>query len=853
MENFKSAGLRRWLSILLIIVLVWASCGSLTNVSATENAVGETGITVENEKTEKLPEGTAEPVSETEDTAQAVLEEPSADQDQAVNVTLPETEAVEHSASALPAYSSFWPSFRKDNANMGVVGVKTARSASEVQEKWSTELAKSWTDGSLGAPIIVDDYIYVSVGKRIVKLNRGTGEVVAEGTMAAKTGFFSFSAYGDGMIFVPIGSGMLQAFNADTLEALWQTAPDGNQPIAPVIYDEGRVYMGTSSASGKAGNFFCVDVTDEDPAKTDEVKDYLWNDPDSACYWAGGAIAGNAVLYGNDAGLLQSRDKATGELIDSYQAESNIRCSIVYNRGNSTAYFTAKEAKKVYAIRVNENGSFDKSTVRTGLVNGLTTTSPVVYNGRVYVTAGTMTDSNGGLNVYDAETLDHIYTADLGGISQSSPLLTRAYATEGNKQTVYLYVGLNNANGEMKVIKDFEGNTEPLVESFYIPENKQYCTASFICDAEGTIYYRNDGGYLTALGCEAGVQQAAADRVIAQIDALGQITSWDQKGEVEAARAAFDSLSKEEQILVTNLDKLEAAEAQLEALRPAGGTVTIDVERFTIGQGFYKEPIHLTFYQDETAFDAMKRFIGEENCVIETQYQYLSGIKNADTGEVRVPDYIKTLGGPNTEEAIAFGGNADGTLGQYSYSNEAGWMYYINNADPSKAMTDYDLKDGDVMRIQFSLYGYGVDLSGRPYGETLAEGEQAQTVKIANKDGLLKALADVNSSEKREELLRDKAVKAAYDKAIEVAANMTATQEETDAAAKALADALAAAGSGPEDQKPEEQNKDGQGQVEKDKNVHTGLAGDPMTSGLAAIGLLAVISLAGTLVLKKNS
>ena len=102
-------------------------------------------------------------------------------------------------------------------------------------------------------------------------------------------------------------------------------------------------------------------------------------------------------------------------------------------------------------------------------------------------------------------------------------------------------------------------------------------------------------------------------------------------------------------------------------------------------------------------------------------------------------------------------------------------MYYINNADPSKAMTDYDLKDGDVMRIQFSLYGYGVDLSGRPYGETLAEGEQAQTVKIANKDGLLKALADVNSSEKREELLRDKAVKAAYDKAIEVAANMTAT------------------------------------------------------------------------------
>ena len=96
MENFKSAGLRRWLSILLIIVLVWASCGSLTNVSATENAVGETGITVENEKTEKLPEGTAEPVSETEDTAQAVLEEPSADQDQAVNVTLPETEAVEH-------------------------------------------------------------------------------------------------------------------------------------------------------------------------------------------------------------------------------------------------------------------------------------------------------------------------------------------------------------------------------------------------------------------------------------------------------------------------------------------------------------------------------------------------------------------------------------------------------------------------------------------------------------------------------------------------------------------------------------------------------------------------------------
>ena len=78
-----------------------------------------------------------------------------------------------------------------------------------------------------------------------------------------------------------------------------------------------------------------------------------------------------------------------------------------------------------------------------------------------------------------------------------------------------------------------------------------------------TVSYQRQGG-------AADPDQEAADKVIKLIDDLGEIKSLEQEADVKAARAAFDALTDAQKALVTNQDKLVAAEAAIEALKPVG-------------------------------------------------------------------------------------------------------------------------------------------------------------------------------------------------------------------------------------------------------------------------------------------
>ncbi len=60
--------------------------------------------------------------------------------------------------------------------------------------------------------------------------------------------------------------------------------------------------------------------------------------------------------------------------------------------------------------------------------------------------------------------------------------------------------------------------------------------------------------------------ETAVDAVIAMIDALPENITLDDRAAVEAARAVYEALTDEEKELVTNLDRLEAAEAELRNL-----------------------------------------------------------------------------------------------------------------------------------------------------------------------------------------------------------------------------------------------------------------------------------------------
>lgn len=72
------------------------------------------------------------------------------------------------------------------------------------------------------------------------------------------------------------------------------------------------------------------------------------------------------------------------------------------------------------------------------------------------------------------------------------------------------------------------------------------------------------------------------------------------------------------------------------------GTVTVSVEKFTIGQGYIKEPAQVPFYEGDTVGMVLARLLGSGNYNGGTDSEnitYLSNIKDENAGEVNIPQY----------------------------------------------------------------------------------------------------------------------------------------------------------------------------------------------------------------------
>ncbi|MEG0702572.1 MAG: cadherin-like beta sandwich domain-containing protein [Christensenella sp.] len=406
-------------------------------------------------------------------------------------------------ANTLIKYDSAWPSFRNSLNNMGIVSAKTPRTANETELKWATQVATGYSN-PVSSPIIVGDKIYVMVGSSIKKINKVTGVLEATtGAAVASGGYTVQLAYGEGMIFAPVSDGKIQAFDANTLQSLWVSEQLGGQTLTPITYANGYLYTGFSN-NGASAAYVCLSVTDEDTTSTNEVKYPTWvrRAPTAAAqgyYWSGACVIGDAVVFGVDSGLLTSYSATQNKEIDTLQVEGDIRSSVA--KDGDRIYFTTK-AGKVYSVQMNADGTFNDASVKSGQAAGVTesTGTPVVYNGRVYVGGSGASFKEGTVAVMNAADMSTIYSAKTGGKVQSSALFSTAYDSETGK--VYAYFTYNNKPGGITVLEDSPGQTAAQISELFVPEGDkaQYCICSPIADTDGTIYYKNDSGYLMAVG-----------------------------------------------------------------------------------------------------------------------------------------------------------------------------------------------------------------------------------------------------------------------------------------------------------------------------------------------------------------
>lgn len=455
-----------------------------------------------------------------------------------------------------------WPSFRGNDENMAITKAATPTGEENSELLWAAKLGSGWANAP-GSPILVDGCIYVQAGTGIYKMDRDTGAILAQGTMVESSGFSVIPpTYGAGMIFVPQGSGRVQAFDANTLESLW-TYKDalGGQSLSSIAYDDGCIYVGYWNSETKNANFVCLTVDDEDPTQTNEAKLPLWTYTQTGgFYWAGAYVHGDYVLVGTDDGLsgyssatanLLVFNKHNGELVSSKTGYvGDIRSNVAYDEATDRVYFTSKGGW-FYSEQIDwSTGEILEDASKAVELGGMSTSTPVVYNGRAYVgVSGTSqfgADSGHNVAVIDLDTWEIAYRAYLNGYPQTSGLLSTAHVDEDGY--VYVYFCANYTPGGIYVIKDKPGVTEvldgtekngktyaPLVFNPQSPLS-QYCICSPIAGEDGTLYYKNDSAYIMAvssksLGLTVENHEAAKDGVYddAKIEAYVELTNGQRR------------------------------------------------------------------------------------------------------------------------------------------------------------------------------------------------------------------------------------------------------------------------------------------------------------------------------------
>ncbi len=156
-------------------------------------------------------------------------------------------------------------------------------------------------------------------------------------------------------------------------------------------------------------------------------------------------------------------------------------------------------------------------------------------------------------------------------------------------------------------------------------------------------------------------------------------------------------------------------------------------EKSIIGQDLIIEPCKVSVSKDTRVSEVLDKLFSEQNITYVhsgtlTEGFYLSRIKNCDDGTFNIPQIIKNSDVYN-RRVNSNNVNAP-DLAERSFISTSGWFYFVNNNAPNVGMSDYKVSDGDVIRIQFTLFGIGEDL------------------KIpVNRDKLIKKLANNKNNE----------------------------------------------------------------------------------------------------------
>ncbi|MCD8027672.1 MAG: PQQ-binding-like beta-propeller repeat protein [Erysipelotrichaceae bacterium] len=415
------------------------------------------------------------------------------------------TKTVQYLVKVLPDTSSYDAgtlstsngSWLNSNYNQAITSTSTPISSSDTSLKWLD------SSNYKSSPIIVEDNVYVvNDSNQLVKLNKSDGSIESKANLSGSLYYSVDIIYGDGMIFVPLSNGTIQAINANNLASLWISESAGNAVTSKLTYYNGYLYAGTVNGSDN-GIFFAINVKDEDTSTGKETKALTWTYTSTTSrtgYYSNQAIVINNQLYfvGDD-GVLVCHSLTDDKVVSTLSLDSaGVRSGMAYD---DNYMYIMSRSSTLYKISISDFKVVDQVQIYE---DGYSTSTPTLYNGRIYV--GGLKDSSdfygtGFIAVIDSSSMEVAAVADTVANVQSQPLLTTAYANDDNLSSVIVYFTCNTYPGGIYYIEDYQGNTSIDVNTLYTPDSayQQYNVNNVVVDSDGVLYFVNDSGTLFAL------------------------------------------------------------------------------------------------------------------------------------------------------------------------------------------------------------------------------------------------------------------------------------------------------------------------------------------------------------------
>ncbi len=408
--------------------------------------------------------------------------------------------------------ASDWTQFQKDAYNSGITSDRAPISAPSESLSWDLYLSGSSgmvrTSAVNHVPLVVGDTIYVAEpGGNISAIDKRTGNLKwrndAMESSSFQLGTPAYSSQTD-TLFIPRADGKLYFASASSGNVM-RCLQAGSWLYTPVTYDEGRIFFGDTldpTFQGHNGSFYGLYESNGTDCWTMPL------DPpdDGGFYWAGAAVIGDFVVVADSKDYVTSLYKNNGTIKQmlylptvfgiSQATIKEIKSSVTYSPETGRVYFTSKGGY-CFAIAFNPDGTFDVSDKDVAEI-GESTSTPCVYNGRVYVGSGGIYGGSGFLHCLEESDLSAIWSFEANGPIKASPVVSTAY--DNGDGEIYIYFTSNTGDSTVYCLKDLPENTEyELRWEFTAPEEKTEYVLHGVSISDGYVFFGNDKGYLFGL------------------------------------------------------------------------------------------------------------------------------------------------------------------------------------------------------------------------------------------------------------------------------------------------------------------------------------------------------------------